>query len=83
MAVHLTTADLRRLLSEPKIYPDLPERLSDDTPIALDSLGLIWLLHLLEEEYGLHVEPDDADLDEFTTVGRTLAYLNGKAAHAT
>lgn len=79
----ITGDDIRRLLSERKIFADLPERLADDTTVALDSMGLIWLLHQLAEQYGLRVDPTDAELEEFTSVGKIVAYLDRRVAHGT
>ncbi|MEK8174121.1 acyl carrier protein [Streptomyces sp. M19] len=71
----ITTAAVRELLSDPKIFSDLPSELDDDTEIALDSLGLVWFLHQLELRHGLVVEPAEAFLTDFTSVRRITGFL--------
>ena len=73
---------VRDLLSDPKLFAQLPDDLGDDTELALDSLGLVWLLHQVQERYGLVVEPSDAGIDGLTSVRRITGYLNGAAAWA-
>jgi acyl carrier protein len=73
---------VRQLLGDRKLFADLPADLHDDTELALDSLGLVWLLHQLEAQYGLVVEPSDADADAFTSIRAITDYLNRAAAPA-
>ncbi|GAA2311947.1 phosphopantetheine-binding protein [Streptomyces violaceusniger] len=73
----ITTDAVRELLSDPKIFADLPPGLDDDAELALDSLGLVWFLHQLELRYGLEIEPADAFLAEFTSIRRITDYLVG------
>ncbi|MCP3799389.1 phosphopantetheine-binding protein [Allokutzneria sp. A3M-2-11 16] len=79
----ITADDVRRLLSERKIFPELPERLADDTPVTLDSMGLIWFLHQLTEQHGVRIEPTEAEFEEFTSVGAIVAYLARKVPDGT
>lgn len=78
----IAIGEVRELLSDPKLFPHLPADLGDDTELALDSLGLVWLLHQVQERYGLTAEPSDAEIDELTSVRRIADYLNGAAAWA-
>ena len=71
----ITTAVVRELLSDPKIFPDLPHDLDDDAEIVLDSLGLVWFLHQLDVRHGLAVEPAEAHLTDFTSIRRIAEYL--------
>ena len=71
---------VRELLRDPKLFPALPAELGDDTELALDSLGLVWLLHQVHEQYGLAAEPSDAEAAELTSVRRITAFLNAAAA---
>ncbi|HKS46150.1 MAG TPA: hypothetical protein VJT49_13750 [Amycolatopsis sp.] len=71
----ITTADVRGLLADPKIFPDLPEELGDDAELMLDSLGLVWFLHQLELRFGLLIEPAEDQLTRFTSVRRITEYL--------
>lgn len=76
----ITTESIRDLLSDSKIFPGLPADLGVDAELALDSLGLVWLLHEVEHRYGLVVEPTDAELDGFTSIQRITDYLRRAAA---
>ena len=53
----ITTDTVRELLADRKIFPGVPADLGEDTELVLDSLGLVWLLHVVEERFGLVVEP--------------------------
>jgi acyl carrier protein len=75
----LTTETVRDLLSDRKIFPGLPTDLDEDAELVLDSLGLIWLLHEMEERYALIVEPTDADIAGLTSLRRITDYLNTAA----
>lgn len=78
----IRTGDVRGLLRDSKLFPELPADVDDDTELALDSLGLLWLLHQVQERYGLAVDPADADLDDLTSIRRITAYLNEAGARA-
>ena len=75
----VTSADVRSLLANRAVFPELPADYADDTEIVLDSVGLIWFLHQVESRLGLRVDPDDSDLVEFTSVSRIVSYLNQAA----
>ncbi|GAA1939775.1 hypothetical protein [Amycolatopsis minnesotensis] len=47
-------AQVRDLLSDPKIFPELT---GDDVEFVLDSLGLVWFLHLLELRHEIAADP--------------------------
>ncbi|MFF3328643.1 acyl carrier protein [Streptomyces sp. NPDC002888] len=71
----LTTDTVRELLSDRKIFPGLPDDLDEDAELVLDSLGLVWLLHLVEERYGLVVKPSDEDISGLVSLRRLTDYL--------
>ncbi|MGW0828182.1 acyl carrier protein [Streptomyces sp. NPDC002845] len=71
----ITTDSVRELLSDRKVFPGLPDDLGEDAELVLDSLGLVWLLHVVEERYGLIVEPSDEDIAGMTSLGRLTEYL--------
>lgn len=71
----LTTGLVRELLSDRKIFPGVPDDLDEDAELVLDSLGLVWLLHVVEERYGLVVEPDDEDIAGLTSLRRLTEFL--------
>jgi acyl carrier protein len=75
-AVSSISADIvRELLADSRIFPGLPADLADDAELALDSLGLLWLLHEVEQRYGLAVEPTDEEAASLTSVRRIADYL--------
>jgi acyl carrier protein len=74
--VEITTAVVRELLSDPKIFPELPADLDEDAELALDSLGLVWFLHQLGTRYDLVIEPEDEHLTEFGSLRGITDYLN-------
>lgn len=73
--VAITPAAVRDLLSDPKIFSELPADLDDDTEFALDSLGLVWFLHQLELRYDLAVAPEEGHFTGFTSIRRIADYL--------
>ncbi len=70
-----TTDSVRELLSDRNIFPGLPDDLDEDAELVLDSLGLVWLLHVVEERHGLVVEPSDEEISGLTSLRRLTAYL--------
>ncbi|WP_238431295.1 hypothetical protein [Streptomyces cavernae] len=75
----ITTDTVRELLSDRKIFPGVPADLGEDTELVLDSLGLVWLLHVVEERYGLVVEPGDEDIAQLTSLRRLTESLHAAA----
>lgn len=71
----ITVDSVRELLSDRKVFPGLPDDLGEDAELVLDSLGLVWLLHVVEERYGLVVEPSDEDIAGLTSLRRLTGYL--------
>ncbi|MET8980056.1 phosphopantetheine-binding protein [Streptomyces sp. NPDC004539] len=80
MVSPFTPETVRALLSDRNVFPGLPADLADDAELVLDSLGLVWLLHVVEERYGLTVEPSDEEIFELTSLRRLTAYLNAASA---
>ncbi|MDX2543122.1 acyl carrier protein [Streptomyces sp. WI04-05B] len=74
----LTTDSVRELLSDRKVFPGLPDDLGEDAELVLDSLGLVWLLHVVEERYSLVVEPTDEDIAGLTSLRRLTDYLRAE-----
>lgn len=74
--VEITTDVVRRLLSDPKIFPELPPELGEDAELALDSLGLVWFLHLVGTRYDLVIDPEDEHVTAFSSIRRITDYLN-------
>jgi acyl carrier protein len=78
----VTEQDVRELLADRRIFPDLPADLPADAELVIDSMALVWLLHQVKARFGVDADPEDEDLDEFTSVARITAYLNRVRKHA-
>lgn len=78
----ITVDTVRELLSDHKIFPGVPEDLAEDDELVLDSLGLVWLQHEVEERYGLVVEPGDEDIDGLTSLRRLTEFLGAAGSGA-
>jgi acyl carrier protein len=76
----VTEHDVRELLADQRIFPDLPADLPADAELVIDSMALVWLLHQAKARFGVDADPDDDELAEFTSVARITAYLNRVAA---
>lgn len=72
----IDSAEIRRLLTHHKIVPENFEELGEDTPLTLDSLALVWLQHVLDEEHGISIDPYGPDLEFFTSVRGIHTYLS-------
>ena len=72
----MTEQDVRELLADPRIFPDLPADLPADAELVIDSMALVWLLHQVKARFGVDADPDDDELAEFTSIARITAYLN-------
>lgn len=46
----------------------------------IDSLGIMRLIAFLEEEYELHVPPEDVTIEHFRTVQKIADYLEARRA---
>jgi acyl carrier protein len=71
---------VRELLADPRIFPGLPADLADDAELTLDSLGLVWLLHEVEQRYGLVVEPTDEEAAGLVSVRSIADFLRTAGA---
>jgi acyl carrier protein len=49
----------------------------------VDSFAFVSLLAYIESESGFRIEPTDVNLDNFDTIDRILAYVQGAEASAT
>ncbi len=47
---------------------------------VIDSLGIVHLISLLEEKYGIAIDDDDLDPTNFRSVDRIAAFVEAKAA---
>jgi acyl carrier protein len=74
-AALISKADLRELIVNDNVLPTLQTDFSDDAELPLDSLALVWLIHLLEERYDIKVDQDEEQYSSFTSVETIHAYL--------
>jgi acyl carrier protein len=54
------------------------EKLGEDLPIIstiLDSVGLVNLVAMVEDEFGIEVRDEDLDFENFGTIARIAAYI--------
>lgn len=55
-----------------------PEKLGDDLPIistVLDSVGLVNLVSMVEDEFRIDVRDEDLDFENFGTIARIAQYI--------
>lgn len=68
------------------VEQDLPDGtdLQPDTDLllsgALDSLGVVRVVHWLEDELGIEIDPADVVLEHFQTVGAMVTYAERRLA---
>ena len=60
------------------------DRLTESSPLLgsipeLDSMAVVTVLTLIEEEFGVSVEDDDVSADTFATVGSLVRFVSEKA----
>ncbi len=73
-----TVHDIRALLAAHA--PSSVDGLADDEPVHLDSLALTWLVHVLDERYGVHVDLDDPRLAQFDSIAGIVRTVDAIAA---
>lgn len=47
---------------------------------VIDSLGIVQLISFLEEKYGITIDDDDLDPENFRSVARIATFVEAKAA---
>jgi acyl carrier protein len=71
----VTAADIRTLLAR----RDLPVPAADTDPLNLDSLSLAWLVHSLDVELNVQLEPMSDDDTSFSSIAVIVEYVNRTA----
>jgi acyl carrier protein len=74
----ISDRDIRALLAERGI----PCGEDADGAVALDSLSLAWLVHMLDVTFGVSLILEDADLSEFTSAAAIAAFADAAARAA-
>jgi acyl carrier protein len=73
-----TKERLRGFLVDEGHWYAAPEELGEDLPIIstiLDSVGLVNLVAMVEDEFGIEVRDEDLDFENFGTIARIAAYI--------
>ena len=56
--------------------------LDSDTPLIedgiIDSMGLMQLVHFIEDTFAIEIVEEDLDIDNFKTVNTLTAFINNK-----
>jgi len=60
--------EIRELLLDNQLYVVLSEELSYDTPLAMDSLSLLWFLEKLEQRLHQRLTLEEGDYERFDTI---------------
>jgi len=79
-----TTEAIRHLLIDGLIYSGSPSDLNDDFPLVekhvIDSLGMMKLISLIEQEFGLKVDDDDVLPENFGSISAIAGFVESKGA---
>jgi acyl carrier protein len=73
-----TKQRLRAFLVDEGHWYAAPEELGEDLPIIstiLDSVGLVNLVAMVEDEFGIEVRDEDLDFENFGTIARIARYV--------
>ncbi|MFC5718947.1 acyl carrier protein [Streptomyces gamaensis] len=73
----VTKEDIRLILSDSRIFSTSIEEFGNDAELGLDSLSLVWLVHRLEEEHGVSLDPDALFAAGVTSVDSIHTLLTG------
>lgn len=57
------------------ILADFRAQPTDEIPERIDSLELAWLVHQVEQRYGVRLDLDDGQLAQMTTVSDAVGVL--------
>lgn len=80
----MTTDRVRKLIDDnfqvPPEWGDLPDDLELVENYVLDSLDMLSLVSLVEKEFGVAVADEDVVLENFGTIRRISAYVDGRRA---
>ena len=75
-------AALSRYISDELLSGRVAEGVAEDDDLLgsglLDSLSVMLLVFFIEQEFGIEVPPEDVTIENFQTVARLGAYLEGR-----
>ena len=74
---------VRRILRDALHLGERAELLTESSPLLgsiaeLDSMAVVTVLTLVEDEFGITVEDDDVSAETFATVGSLLQFVSEK-----
>lgn len=74
---------VKRILRDALQLGEKAERLTDSSPLLgsvpeLDSMAVVTVLTLIEEEFGISVDDDDVSAETFATVGSLARFVSEK-----
>jgi hypothetical protein len=72
---HGATADRDEIVA---ILASFGSRPADAVPETIDSMELAWLLHQVEQRYGMRVDIDDTQLAGISTVSEAVEVLRSR-----
>ncbi len=78
----ITKEQIKELLLERNLFRSVMDSLADDTELVLDSLTLVWFLNGLESRYGLNLQLDDGDWEQFGSINAIHQLLHRKSKEA-
>lgn len=78
-----TLDGVRNLLKSALQLGERADRLTEDSALLgaiaeLDSMAVVTVITMMEENYGIQVEDDEISADTFATVGTLARFLEGK-----
>jgi acyl carrier protein len=75
---------LKRILADSLQLGARAERLTSDSALLgsipeFDSMAVVTVLTMIEDEFGIEVEDDEISADVFETLGTLASFVSGKA----
>jgi acyl carrier protein len=84
---HMTTVDqLKRIIRDALHLGDRAESLTPASPLLgaiaeFDSMAVVTVLTMIEDEFGITIEDDEVSGDVFETLGSLASFVDGRTAH--
>lgn len=77
--------ELKALIGEVLQIPDRMEKLGENDILLggipeFDSMAVVSLLTVIEDNYGVMIDDDEVSADNFETIGSLLQFVNAKVA---
>jgi acyl carrier protein len=79
----VTLDDLKALIGEVLQIPDRLQNMREDAALLggipeFDSMGVVSVLTVIEENYGVMIDDDEVSAENFETLGSLLQFVNSK-----